>query len=110
MKIINHMIIQIGTILIFKYYIKIFKFIHSTIGLKIRLLILIQIFFITISFIVFSYHQLQITSLENSIHIADKNQFITSNLMTQITEYLFEDDTSNNIPKIKLNVINNQYE
>jgi signal transduction histidine kinase len=42
--------------------------------------------------------------MENSIHIADKNQFLTSNLMTQITEYLFEDSNSNNVYKIKKSI------
>ena len=45
------------------------------------------------SFIIFSYYQSQMTYLGNSINIAGKNRFLTSNLMLYISEYLIEDNT-----------------
>ena len=62
----------------------------STIRARIAILIFIQIVFIIISFIILSYYQSQVIYLENSINIADKNRFLTANLMLKISEYILE--------------------
>jgi signal transduction histidine kinase len=74
-----------------KYYANDFKLIRSKIGKKIATLVFIQIIFIIASFIILTYYQSQTTYLGNSINIAGKNRFLTSNLMYQVSEYLFED-------------------
>ena len=70
-----------------KYYNNTLRFIHSKIGLKIGLLVFIQIFFIIISLVILSYYQSQMTYLGNSINIAGKNRFLTSNLMFSTADY-----------------------
>ena len=70
----------------------------STIRARIAILIFIQIVFIIISFIILSYYQAQVIYLENSINIADKNRFLTANLMLKISEYILEG--SNDVSKI----------
>ena len=65
---------------------------------RIAILIFIQIVFIIISFIILSYYQSQVIYLENSINIADKNRFLTANLMLKISEYILEG--SNDVSKI----------
>ena len=70
----------------------------STIRARIAILIFIQIVFIIISFIILSYYQSQVIYLENSINIADKNRFLTANLMFKISEYILEG--SNDVSKI----------
>ncbi len=60
---------------------------------KIAALIIIEIILITGSFGVLSYYQSQQSSLANTINIAGKNRFLTSNLLLQIEGYL--DGTSN---------------
>src|SRR5829696_2061495 len=70
-----------------KHYADNFKFIRSKIGFKIGTLVLIQIIFIT-------YYQSQSTYLGNSINIAGKNRFLTSNLMFSITEYFMDYNNS----------------
>jgi signal transduction histidine kinase len=70
----------------------------STIRARIAILIFIQIVFIIISFIILSYYQSQVIYLENSINIADKNRFLTANLMLKISEYILEG--SNDASKI----------
>ena len=70
----------------------------STIRARIAILIFIQIVFIIISFIILSYYQSQVIYLENSINIADKNRFLTANLMLKISEYILEG--SNDVSKI----------
>ena len=70
----------------------------STIRARIAILIFIQIVFIIISFIILSYYQAQVIYLENSINIADKNRFLTANLMLKISEYILE--SSNDASKI----------
>jgi hypothetical protein len=67
-----------------------FRLIRSKIGLKIGVLIAIQIIFIVTSFSILSYYESQITYLGNSINIAGKNRFLTSNLILHISEYFLE--------------------
>ncbi|HET8857084.1 MAG TPA: hypothetical protein VFM28_06120, partial [Nitrososphaeraceae archaeon] len=80
-----------------KYFGNTLKFIRSKIGLRIGILVFIQIFFIIISLVILSYYQSQMTYLGNSINIAGKNRFLTSNLMFNTAEYFIENstDTSN---------------
>jgi signal transduction histidine kinase len=80
-----------------KYYNNTLRFIRSKIGLKIGLLVFIQIFFIIISLVILSYYQSQMTYLGNSINIAGKNRFLTSNLMFSTADYFLgnNNDISN---------------
>ena len=55
--------------------------IRSKIGLKIGILVIVQIGFVISSFSILSYYESQETHLGNSINIAGKNRFLTSNLM-----------------------------
>ena len=73
-----------------------FKLIRSKIGLKIAILVVIQVIFIITSFSILSYYESQGTYLGNSINIAGKNRFLTSNLMLQTLEYSFEGSNSGN--------------
>jgi len=75
-----------------------FKFLRSKLGKRIGILVFIQIFFIIISLVILSYYQSQMTYLGNSINIAGKNRFLTSNLMLSTTEYFAEN--SGNISKV----------
>ena len=77
-----------------------FRLIRSKIGLKIAILVVIQVIFIITSFSILSYHESQGTYLGNSINIAGKNRFLTSNLMLQTSEYFFEGSSSNDVSKI----------
>jgi nitrate/nitrite-specific signal transduction histidine kinase len=77
------------------------RLIRSKIGLKIGTLVVIQIIFIISSFSILAYYESQGTHLGNSINIAGKNRFLTSNLMLQISEYFLEDNTSD-VSKINL--------
>src|SRR5215216_4170552 len=74
---------------------------RSKIGLKIGILVVIQVIFIICSFSVLTYYNSQGTHLGNSINIAGKNRFLTSNLMLQISKYFLEDNTSD-VSKINL--------
>jgi signal transduction histidine kinase len=76
-----------------------FRLIRSKIGLKIAILVVIQIIFIITSFSILSYYESQGTYLGNSINIAGKNRFLTSNLMLHLSEYFFE-GSSNDVSKI----------
>jgi signal transduction histidine kinase len=76
-----------------------FRLIRSKIGLKIAILVVIQIIFIITSFGILSYYESQGTYLGNSINIAGKNRFLTSNLMLHLSEYFFE-GSSNDVSKI----------
>src|SRR5215467_11332183 len=67
--------------------------INSKILLKITLLVIIEIILIVGSFGVLAYFQSQQSSLGNPINIADKNRYLTSNLLLQTEKYL--DGTSN---------------
>src|SRR5688572_6171095 len=73
-----------------KYSADAFKLIRSRIGRRIGLLVFIQIFFIVTSLAILSYYQSQVTYLGNSINIAGKNRFLTSNLMFSTAEYFIE--------------------
>ncbi len=89
-----------------KHYADNFKFLRSKIGFKIGILLFIQIIFIISSFIILTYYQSQSTYLGNSINIAGKNRFLTSNLMFSITEYFIE----NNSDSSKINYAIDQLE
>lgn len=89
-----------------KHYADNFKFLRSKIGFKIGILVFIQIIFIISSFIILTYYQSQSTYLGNSINIAGKNRFLTSNLMFSITEYFIE----NNSDSSKINYAIDQLE
>jgi nitrate/nitrite-specific signal transduction histidine kinase len=67
--------------------------INSRILLKITLLVTIEIILIVGSFGVLAYFQSQQSSLGNSINIAGKNRYLTSNLLLQTEKYV--DGTSN---------------
>jgi signal transduction histidine kinase/CheY-like chemotaxis protein len=67
-----------------------YKLIQSKIGKKIGLLVFINIFFIIISFSILFYYQSQMTHLGDSINVAGKNRFLTSNLMFHVSEYFLE--------------------
>jgi signal transduction histidine kinase len=77
-----------------------FRLIRSKIGLKIAILVVIQVIFIITSFSILSYYESQGTYLGNSINIAGKNRFLTSNLMLHLSEYFFEGSSGNDISKI----------
>src|SRR5919206_1233000 len=71
-----------------------FRLIRSKIGLKIGVLVVIQIIFIVTSFSILSYYESQGTYLGNSINIAGRNRFLTSNLMLHMSEYFMESNSS----------------
>jgi signal transduction histidine kinase len=73
-----------------KYNTNAFRLIRSKIGQKIGALIIIQIIFIITSFSILSYYESRGTYLGNSINIAGKNRFLTSNLILHISEYFLE--------------------
>jgi methyl-accepting chemotaxis protein len=73
-----------------KYNANAFRLIRSKIGQKIGVLVVIQIIFIITSFSILSYYESQGTYLGNSINIAGKNRFLTSNLILHISEYFLE--------------------
>ena len=77
-------------IVVLSYSADAFKLIRSKIGRRIAILVFIQIFFIVASLVVLSYYQSQMTYLGNSINIAGKNRFLTSNLMFSTAEYFME--------------------
>src|SRR5919206_243826 len=88
-----------------------FRLIRSKIGLKIGVLVVIQIIFIVTSFSILSYYESQGTYLGNSINIAGKNRFLTSNLMLHMSEYFMESSSSdvsrvNHVSKINSAVLN----
>jgi signal transduction histidine kinase len=68
-------------------------FIRSEIGSKIVIFVLILIVLVIANFVIVSYYQSQMTYLGNSINIAGKNRFLTSNLMYHISENLLEEKT-----------------
>ena len=74
-----------------------FKLLRSKIGRRIVTLVFIQIFFIIISMIIVSYYQSQMTYLGNSINIAGKNRFLSSNLMYDTAEFLRNSSDISNI-------------
>ncbi len=90
-----------------KYYTNNFEFIRSKIGSIIVVFVFILVILVITSFIIFSYYQSQMTYLGNSINIAGKNRFLTSNLMYHVSEYLFQDNSKNSS---KINSAINQLE
>ena len=85
-------------VVVLKYSADAFKLIRTKIGKRIGILVFIQIFFIVTSLVILSYYQSQMTYLGNSINIAGKNRFLTSNLMFNTAEFFIEN--SKNISKI----------
>ena len=73
-----------------KYYTNNFEFIRSKIGSKIVVFVFILVILVITSFIIFSYYQSQMTYLGNSINIAGKSRFLTSNLMLSTAEYFMK--------------------
>ena len=69
----------------------------------------IQIAFVICSFAILSYYESQGTHLGNSINIAGKNRFLTSNLLLQISEY-FSQEGNNNSDQSKIRSAMNQLE
>ena len=87
-----------------------FKLLRSKIGRRIGTLVFIQIFFIIISMIIVSYYQSQMTYLGNSINIAGKNRFLSSNLMYDTAEFFLgnSSDISNinsGIKELETNIL-----
>jgi nitrate/nitrite-specific signal transduction histidine kinase len=76
--------------------------INSKILLKITLLVIIEIILIVGSFGVLAYFQSQQFSLGNSINIAGKNRYLTSNLLLQTERYL---DRTSDTSQIKAAMI-----
>ena len=76
-----------------RYYTNNLKFFHSKLGSKIVIFVFILIILVITSFIIFSFYQSQMTYLGNSINIAGKNRFLTSDLMFDISKYSVEDST-----------------
>ena len=62
--------------------------INSKILLKITILVVIEIILIVGSFSVLTYFQSQQSSLGNSINIAGKNRYLTTNLLLQTEKYI----------------------
>jgi signal transduction histidine kinase len=73
-------------------------FIRSKIGSKIAIFVFILIVLVIANFVIVSYYQSQMTYLGNSINIAGKNRFLTSNLMYHISENLLEEKTKRSSP------------
>ena len=87
-----------------------FKLLRSKIGRRIGILVFIQIFFIIISLIIVSYYQSQMTYLGNSINMAGKNRFLSSNLMYDTAEFFLgnSSDISNinsGIKELETNIL-----
>jgi len=87
-----------------------FKLLRSKIGRRIVILVFIQIFFIIISLIIVSYYQSQMTYLGNSINMAGKNRFLSSNLMYDTAEFFLgnRSDISNinsDIKELETNIL-----
>jgi len=86
------------------------KLLRSKIGRRIGILVFIQIFFLVTSLVILSHYQSQMTYLGNSINIAGKNRFLSSNLMYNTAEFylLNSNDISNinsNIKELETNIL-----
>ena len=80
------------------YAADVIKLLRSKIGRRIGILVFIQIFFLVTSLVVLSHYQSQMTYLGNSINIAGKNRFLSSNLMYNTAEfYLVNSNDISNI-------------
>ena len=75
--------------------------VRSKIALKIGILLVVQIVFIVTSFTILSYYESQQTFLGNSINIAGKNRFLTSNLMFQVSDYFLRENNNGNLSSIQ---------
>jgi signal transduction histidine kinase len=75
--------------------------IRSTIGSKIKIFLFILLFLVLINFVIVSYYQLEMESLGNSINIAGKNRFLTSNLLLHVSEYLNSEANTKSSSEIK---------
>jgi signal transduction histidine kinase len=84
------------------YAADVIKLLRSKIGRRIAILVFIQIIFLITSLIVLSYYQSQMTYLGNSINIAGKNRFLSSNLMYNTAEFYLVN--SNDISNIKSSI------
>jgi hypothetical protein len=80
--------------------------IKSKILLKITLLVIAGIILIVGSFSVLTYFQSQQSSLGNTINIAGKNRYLTTNLLLQTKKYL---DGSSNASQVAAAINNLQY-
>ena len=89
---------------------KILRAIRSKIGLKIGILVVIQIAFVICSFSILSYYESQDTHLGNSINIAGKNRYLTSNLLLQISEHFSQGGNSTTTDLSKIRSAMNQLE
>ena len=61
----------------------------------------IQIAFVICSFSILSYYKSQNTHLGNSINIAGKNRYLTSNLLLQTSEYFSQGGDSTDLSNLK---------
>src|SRR6186997_2952958 len=82
-----------------------FKLLRSKLGRRIGILV-----FIIISLVIVSYYQSQMTYLGNSINIAGKNRFLSSNLMYDTAEFFLgnNSDISNinsDIKELETNIL-----
>ena len=66
----------------------------STIRARISILISLQLILIIFTNMILSYYHTEEIYLENSINIADKNRFLTANLMLKISEYILEGNSN----------------
>jgi signal transduction histidine kinase len=80
--------------------------INSKILLKISLLVIVEIILIIGSFGILTYFQSQQSSLGNSINIAGKNRYLTTNLLLQAEKYM---DGSSNVSQVAAAINNLQF-
>jgi signal transduction histidine kinase len=80
--------------------------INSKVLLKITLLVIVEIILIVGSFSLLTYFQSQQSSLGNTINIAGKNRFLTSNLLLQTEKYL---EGSSNASQVAAAINNLQF-
>jgi signal transduction histidine kinase len=88
---------------------KVLRAIQSKLGVKIGILVVIQIAFVICSFSLLSYYESQVTHLGNSINIAGKNRYLTSNLLLRTSEY-FSQGGDSSIDLSNLRSATNQLE
>ena len=77
------------------------SFIHSKISSKITIFLFILLFLVIINFVIVSYYQSQMAYLGNSINIAGKNRFLTSNLLLHASESLNPEANTKSSSEIK---------
>ena len=76
-------------------------FINSKIGAKIVIFVFILIILVITNFVIFSYYHSQVKYLGDSINIAGKNRFLTSNLLLHTYEYLNPEANTKSSSEIK---------